>query len=83
MTEVAIEEYCSDNGIQISKCEAIKSLSTTSKSFKVTVRASQRDKLLDANFWPENILVRKFFNRSGNPPRRRTSSLNSSVTSPP
>ena len=31
------------------------------KSFKVSVLSAHRDKLLDADNWPENIHVRKFF----------------------
>ena len=35
---------------------------TQMKSFKVTVLLEEREKLLDASKWPENIRVRKFFN---------------------
>ena len=31
------------------------------KSFRMSVLSAHRDKLLDADKWPENIHVRKFF----------------------
>ena len=35
-------------------------------AFKVTVKLSDRDKLFNAELWPEDILVNKFYSRSRN-----------------
>ena len=32
-------------------------------AFKVNVKISDRDKLFEAELWPENIIVNKFYNR--------------------
>ena len=56
-----VKEYCTDNGVTVDKCEEIKTNSSSSTSFKVTIAAGMRDKLLDSDFWPEDVVVRKFY----------------------
>ena len=44
------------------KCEALVTRSAHSTSFKVTLNASDRIKLLSPDVWPEGIVCRKFYN---------------------
>ena len=60
-TEGDLTKYCSENNITVKKCEMLDSRSEWTKSFKISVDASIRDKLLEAEFWPTGIFVRKFF----------------------
>ena len=75
--EKDISDYCSRNGVTVKKCQKITTISTSTVSFKVTVCASVRDSLLEADFWPQSIIVRKFYNRERN--RQRRPSLNAST----
>ena len=56
-----IRDYCVSNGVTLKKCENLESKSEWSCSFKISVEASDRDKLLTGEFWPQGIVVRKFF----------------------
>ena len=56
-----ISEYCGSNGVNIKKCDSLESKSEWSCSFKLSVEASDRDKLLTGEFWPQGIVVRKFY----------------------
>ena len=56
-----IRDYCSSNGVHIKKCETLEGKSEWSCSFKISVEASDRDKLLTGEFWPQGIVVRKFY----------------------
>ena len=60
-TEENITSYCRENGISIKKCEGLSSTHEWSKSFKVSSTLEDREKLLDGEFWPEGVHVRKFF----------------------
>ena len=60
-TDGNITEYCVSNGVPIKKCESLESKSEWSCSFKISVEASERDKLLTGEFWPQGIAVRKFY----------------------
>ena len=62
-----IKNYCSVNEINVKKCETLVTKSEWYRSYKISVDALNRDKLLDAEFWPQGIFVRKFFRpRTGN-----------------
>ena len=50
-----------DLGVNSVSCSCLSKLNAEIKSFKVTVNADDRDRLLDGRLWPENIIVRKFF----------------------
>ena len=56
-----VTSYCNKNGIVIKKCELLTSASEWTKSFKVSATQDDREKLLDGDFWPQGIYVRKFF----------------------
>ena len=45
---------------QVVKCEKIVGNVDSYVPFKVTVKASDRDKLLNPDIWPCNVFVRKF-----------------------
>ena len=62
------------NGLQLNingiTCECLSSDDSIIKSFKVSVFAEDRDKLLNAELWPENVIVRKFFTSRNNGSRK-------------
>ena len=55
-----------DIKITVLDCECVSPATSSSKSFKVTVSAVDRDRLLDATLWPVDICVRKFFKYKSN-----------------
>ena len=76
-----IVAFCSNDGVVIEKCELLKTKITSCESFKVTVRASDRDKLLDPAFWPEGIVARKFFEAKNKASSARRGNSRSTSTS--
>ena len=56
-----LEEYCSQNGITVKKCEPLNQTSEWVRSFKVSIAVTDREKLLNADFWPCGVFVRQFF----------------------
>lgn len=63
-------DYCSEEGVHVKKCEVIKTKSVSSTSFKLTLAANVRDRLLTPDFWPEDIVVRKFYGPKRTPQKR-------------
>ena len=56
-----IENYCTSQlKVNVMSCEGLKTKSTRFNSFKVTMTYEDRNKVLDANYWPENVVVRKY-----------------------
>ena len=53
-----------DLKIHVIACKAISKDEAPVKAFKLTTRAEDSEKLLDATLWPEYIRVRKFFMKS-------------------
>ena len=72
VTEDALGKYIKDQaGIDVVNCICLSDDNSDIKSFKVTVAAKDRDALLDASIWPENISVRKYFKKlKGTVPHR-------------
>lgn len=61
-TEV-IMEYCKDKlNIEALACVDLSNKNNNYKSFKLSVAATDRDKLLDPEVWPQGIVVKKFYN---------------------
>ena len=60
VTDYIREEF----GISVVSCVCISNSESSVKSFKVSVQSDECEKLLDGSLWPENIRVRKFFNKS-------------------
>ena len=66
-TELSISDYATNKGVHFIKCASLPSRSEWFKCFKISVIPANRDKLLEANFWPEGIVVGKYFRpRSAN-----------------
>ena len=56
-----IEGYCRDNlNVKFEKCIALETKSTRFNSFKLTLEFEDRNKLLNGDLWPKNVVVRKF-----------------------
>lgn len=61
----SLSQYISNEiEINIEKVENIPLRYTNSKAFKVTLNMKDRLKLLSADFWPEGIVCRKYYNSS-------------------
>ena len=63
VTNSIITSYIRDeNDIDVVACECLNEYNGV-KSFKVTLSFDNRNKLLSSSMWPENIVVRKFYNK--------------------
>lgn len=63
VTIESLSEYIlNEMNVKIDNCEMLISRNTRSRSFKVTMSLTDRDKLLSPEVWPEDIICRKFFN---------------------
>ena len=58
-----IEYVKSEFGLDRVKCVCISNANASVKSFKLTVTEQQSELMLDGTRWPENVRVRKFYNR--------------------
>ena len=56
-----LKTYCESSGIEVKACVSLESRSEWSKSFKISVDLANRNKLLEPEFWPNGIFVRKFY----------------------
>ena len=67
----AIRQYIlNESNIEVSNCICLASDEAVAKSFKVTVSPDERDKLMNVALWPENIVVRKYYNSRNNGSRK-------------
>ena len=66
-TNEVIETYCSNNGVILKKCESLNSRNEWLKCFKLSILLADRDRILDGDFWPCGVYVRKFFNYGSKP----------------
>ena len=63
-TTAAVIDHCNLNcKVDAIQCQQLITRSAYFKSFKLTVRGVDRNKLLDPELWPEGIKVEKFYNR--------------------
>lgn len=61
-TPETVSEYIhKEMDIVVQKCELLASKNQNSKSFKVTLKLNDRQKLLSSEVWPEGIICRKFY----------------------
>ena len=60
-TDSLFSYILNETGIRVVACEELETRSTVSKSFKVTLNMHDRQKLLNPNVWPEEIICRKFY----------------------
>ena len=58
-----IEYVKSEFGLDRVKCVCISNANASVKSFQITVTEQQCELMLDDTRWPENVRVRKFYNR--------------------
>ena len=58
--EETVTKYLQELEIQLLSCETLNSKIKHRKSFKVVVKYSDKDKLLDTDVWPEGIICRRF-----------------------
>lgn len=55
-----IVKYFSDENIEVSKCEKLKTRYDDYSSFKVCVPVTQFEKVLTSGFWPRGVFVKEF-----------------------
>ena len=56
----SLKSYCKDNGVVVKRCELLHDAEWV-RSFKISSTLDDREKLLNGDFWPCGITVRKFF----------------------
>ena len=62
VTPKTVSEYIhKEMNIVVQKCQLLASKNENSKSFKVTLKLNDRQKLLSSEVWPEGIICRKFY----------------------
>ena len=61
-SEVVKEYILVEKSINVIDCIELESRNKNKRSFKISVKAFDRDNLLDATMWPSGILCRKFRN---------------------
>ena len=60
-----IERYVSDEfGVNLTQCKCISHENAITRSFKITMLASETEQMLDSERWPENVQIRRFVHRS-------------------
>ena len=59
-SESEIESHVKDNGIEPKSVVTVSHADALYKSFKLTVSVNDVAKTLDADFWPEGIMVRRY-----------------------
>lgn len=68
-----IENYIKDvMGIEVRSVIELVIRSDDVKAFKVTLKLADREKLFNSELWPEDVVVDKFYNRSGGRDRQVT-----------
>ena len=60
-TALELQNYCNSSGVSVKKIESLPTKSEWYKAYKISISASDREILLDPNFWLEGIFVQKFF----------------------
>ena len=56
-----IKNFCESSNVPLKNCEDLESKSLYYKSYKISVPISLRDQLLNEEFWPTGIFIRKFY----------------------
>jgi hypothetical protein len=62
-----IEDFLTDNGINSRSVIIVSNNEARFSSFKVEVKVSELEKLLDPEFWPDGICVRRFYKPRSKP----------------
>ena len=64
LLSLEIESHVKDNGIEPRSVVTVSHADAMYKSFKLTVSVNDVAKTLDADFWPEGIMVRRYRTKS-------------------
>ena len=59
--EDGIKRHCATLGIQSIKIEQLTTRSEWYKAYKISMKATDREKLMLPDSWPQGIFVRKYF----------------------
>ena len=60
-----IERYVFDEfGVNLFQCKCISHENAITRSFKITMLASETEQMLDSERWPENVQIRRFVHRN-------------------
>ena len=60
-SEEGIKKHCENLGIQLMKIEQLTTRSEWYKAYKISMKATDREKLMLPDSWPQGIFVRKYF----------------------
>ena len=67
MTEEKLKDYCNnDLKIAIYDCNELKIINNRYKCFKISLTLENRNEILNADYWPENTWVKKFYRTRSN-----------------
>lgn len=62
-TENLVKQYVNDNGVEVSEVERLSRDSAPQASFRIEVKLPDFSRVRKAEFWPEGILVDKFYGK--------------------
>ncbi len=60
-----IKEYIETNGIRVRSFACVSNDLSMYKSFKLEISVSDMEKVLNADFWPTGVWVRRFYSPKG------------------
>ncbi len=60
--QAEIEKYITDNNINIRSIDKVSNIFARYDSFKVVLKLSDMETVLNSEFWPEGVSARRYFN---------------------
>ena len=60
VTDIEIETYVNENGVELRNVKVVSHNEEKLKSFKLTVSIKDKPTVLDAAFWPQGVMVRRY-----------------------
>ena len=60
VTDIEIETYANENGVKLRNVKVVAHNEAKLKSFKLTVSIKDMPTVLDAAFWPQGVMVRRY-----------------------
>ena len=60
-TADSIKDYIVNNDVEVRSIDCVSNENATFSSFKVEIRVSDMSQVLDPEFWPSGVHVRRFY----------------------
>ena len=71
VSESQITEYLKGNGVEVKKCFIMKSNISGTKSARLSIPIEEKEKVLNASFWPKFVRVRSWVFKPKQTPTHR------------